>query len=217
MNRKGTDGLLGLAFSSVNQVSPTKQKTFFDTVKSSLSSPLFAVSLKSRAPGVYDFGYIDTSKYTGSITYVNADSSRGYWGFQSTGYIVGASTGSVNKTAINGIVDTGTTLIYVDPSIVQSYYSKLPGAVLNSNAGGYIFPCSATPPDFSIVVSGVAQTVPGKYINFSPSSVANMCFGGIQSNAGLGLTIFGDVFLHSSYVIFENSGSTPRLGFAKQS
>jgi hypothetical protein len=40
------DGLVGLAFSSINTVSPKAQKTFFDNVKSSLSSPLFAADLK---------------------------------------------------------------------------------------------------------------------------------------------------------------------------
>jgi aspergillopepsin I len=40
------DGLVGLAFSTINTVSPRAQKTFFDNVKSSLSSPLFAADLK---------------------------------------------------------------------------------------------------------------------------------------------------------------------------
>jgi aspergillopepsin I len=50
------DGLVGLSFSSINTVSPKPATTFFDTVKSSLSSALFAADLKKGAAGSYDFG-----------------------------------------------------------------------------------------------------------------------------------------------------------------
>ena len=53
------DGLLGLAFSSINTVRPEQQLTFFDNVKSSLSAPLFAVDLKKGEAGTYAFGTID--------------------------------------------------------------------------------------------------------------------------------------------------------------
>lgn len=99
-----SDGLLGLAFSSINTVSPTQQNTFFDTVKSSLAKPLFTVDLKKGAPGYYDFGYIDTSKYTGAITYVNVNTANGFWEFTSSGYAVGS--GSTVTTSIDAIADT---------------------------------------------------------------------------------------------------------------
>lgn len=91
------DGLLGLAFSSINTVQPKTQTTFFDTVKSQLDSPLFAVTLKHKAPGSYDFGFIDKSKYTGSLTYADVDNSQGFWGFTADGYKVGSSSGGSIK------------------------------------------------------------------------------------------------------------------------
>lgn len=93
------DGLLGLAFSSINTVQPKAQTTFFDTVRDQLDEPLFAVTLKHNAPGSYDFGYIDKSKYTGSLTYTDVDSSDGFWGFTADGYSIGDSkaTGSSIK------------------------------------------------------------------------------------------------------------------------
>lgn len=43
------DGLLGLAFSTINSVRPTAQKTFFDNIKSSLDQPLWTVDLRHSA------------------------------------------------------------------------------------------------------------------------------------------------------------------------
>lgn len=42
-------GLLGLAFSSLNTVSPTPQKTFFDNALSGLTQPVFTADLKHNA------------------------------------------------------------------------------------------------------------------------------------------------------------------------
>jgi hypothetical protein len=209
-----TDGLLGLAFSSINTVSPTPQTTFFDTIKSSLSKPLFTATLKYHAAGSYDFGYLDSSKYTGTITYTNIDSSQGFWQFSFSGYSIG--TGSTVSSTINGIADTGTTLLYLPTAVVRAYYAKVSGSSNSNTYGGYVFPCSATLPDFSLTLAGVKQRVPGKYINYAPvEDGSSTCFGGIQVNTGIGFSIFGDIFLKSKYVVFENAG-TPRIGFADQ-
>lgn len=58
-----SDGLLGLGFGNTNTIKPTKQPTFFENIKPSLKEPLFTVTLKKNATGVYDFGYIDPQKY----------------------------------------------------------------------------------------------------------------------------------------------------------
>ena len=52
----GSDGLVGLAFSSINQVKPTAKTTFFDTVKSTLAKALFTADLKAGTAGSYTFG-----------------------------------------------------------------------------------------------------------------------------------------------------------------
>jgi aspergillopepsin I len=57
--------------------------------------------------------------------------------------------------------------------------------------------------------------LPSEHLNYMPATRDNAtCFGGIQSNNGLGFAIFGDVFLKSQYVVFDSEG--PRLGFAAQ-
>ncbi|KAJ6126646.1 Penicillopepsin-1 [Penicillium sp. IBT 18751x] len=203
------DGLLGLAFSSINTVSPRAQNTFFDNVKSSLAQPLFAVALKHAKPGVYDFGFTDSSKYTGNIVYTDVDNSQGFWGFSVDSYKAGTKSGA----GFDGIADTGTTLLLLDSTIVSQYYSQVSGAKNDNNAGGYVFPCSATLPSFSVSINGYTATVPGSLMNYGPSGDGS-CLGGLQSNAGIGFSIFGDIFLKSQYVVFDASG--PQLGFAAQ-
>ncbi|KAJ5635993.1 uncharacterized protein N7484_009306 [Penicillium longicatenatum] len=208
---QNNDGLLGLAFSSINTVKPKSQTTFFDTVKSTLASPLFAVSLKHNAPGSYDFGFTDKSKYTGSLTYADVDSSQGFWSFTADSYKIGSQSGS----SIQGIADTGTTLMLLDDEVVSAYYKQVSGASSDSSVGGYTFDCSATLPDFTVTISGYDAVVSGDLINYAPvSKGSSKCFGGIQSNSGLGFSIFGDIFLKSQYVVFDSNG--PRLGFAAQ-
>ncbi|KAF2971994.1 hypothetical protein GQX73_g1619 [Xylaria multiplex] len=207
------DGLLGLAFSTLNTVTPTQQKTWFDNIKSSLDSPVFAVDFKAGGvPGSYDFGYIDSSKYTGSIAYTTVSTRQGFWEFTSTGYAVG--TGSFTSTSIDGIADTGTTLLYLPSSIVSAYWAKVSGAKSNSAAGGYVFPCSATLPNFTFGVGSARIVIPGAYINYAPYT-GTTCFGGIQSSSGIGINIFGDVALKAAYVVFDST--TPRLGWASKS
>ena len=208
----GNDGLLGLAFSSINTVRPTQQLTFFDNVKSSLTAPLFTVDLKKGEPGTYGFGTIDDSAHTGEIAYVPVDSSQGFWTFTSSGYAVG--DGAVNSDSIDAIADTGTTLLLIDDAIVTAYYKAVSGAKFDQSQGGYTYPCSATLPDISFQIGTYKATVPGSYVNYAPiDNSGATCFGGIQSSQGIGFNIFGDIFLKSQFVVFDGA-SSPRLGFA---
>lgn len=170
------------------------------------------MTLKHNAPGSYDFGFIDSSKYTGNLAYTDVDNSQGFWSFTADSYSVG---GSGSGSSIKGIADTGTTLLLLDDSVVSDYYSHVSGAQNSQSDGGYVFDCSATLPDFTVTIAGYKAVVPGTYINFQPVNQSGQtCFGGIQSNSGIGFSIFGDVFLKSQFVVFD--ASKPQLGFAAQ-
>jgi len=210
------DGLLGLAFSSINTVSPDQATTFFDTVKSSLAKQLFTVDLKHNTAGSYDFGYIDSSKYTGSISYTSVDTSNGFWQFTAGGYSVGSST-TTSGSVGTAIADTGTSLLYLPTAVVSAYYAKVSGASYSSSQGGYVFSCSANLPNFNVKIGSQVFTVPGSLINYVPvDDAGTQCFGGIQRDTGIGFSIFGDIFLKSVFAVHDVSTGSPRLGFAKQ-
>ena len=162
------DGLLGLAMNSINTVSPNPVKTFFSNAIPTLASPLFTANLKKGVPGNYNFGYIDSSEYTGSITYVNVNTANGFWEFTGDGYAVG--TGAFTSSSIDAIADTGTTLLYLPTAAVSAYYAKVSGAKYVSSQGGYTFPCSATLPSITLGIGSYRAVVPGSYINYAPAT-----------------------------------------------
>lgn len=207
-----SDGLLGLAFSSINTVRPNQQRTFFVNAESSLDAPLFTANLRKGEPGSYNFGYIDNSEYTGDITYTPVDNSQGFWGFTTSGYTVGSSPARADS--FPAIADTGTSLLLLPDDIVSAYYAQVAGSSNSQTDGGYIFPCTATLPDLTLRIESYNAVTPGNYMNYAPASEAGSCFGGLQSNSGIGQSIFGDVFLKAQFVVFDDAAGGPRLGFA---
>jgi len=209
------DGILGLAMSDLNTVRPTPVLTPFDNMKNqgSLASNVFTVTLKHDAPGSFDFGFIDTSKFTGSLTTIPVNTRNGFWEVSGTSFSVGS--GAARSLALDAIVDTGTTLLLLPNTVVTNYYASVSGAQNSAAEGGFIFPCSATLPSLTLRIGSYSAVVPGSLINFAPISNTE-CFGGLQSDAGIGFSILGDIFLKSQFVVF-NGASTPTLEMAPQS
>ena len=147
-------------------VSPTQQQTFFSNAISGLDAPLFTANLNKGAPGSYNFGYIDDSEYTGSITYVDVSTSNGFWEFDASGYAVG--DGDFVSETIDAIADTGTTLLLLPDDVVSAYYAQVDGASDSSSDGGYVYDCSTSLPDITLGIGGYNAVVPGDYVNYGP-------------------------------------------------
>ena len=182
-----------------------------DNVGPALSNDLFTATLKRGAPGYYDFGYINASRYTDSIVYTPIDNSFGFWNFTAGDTYAGeTNTGTLGSA----IADTGTTLVLIDDSLVRAYYNQVDGSGYSISYGGYLFPCTSTLPDWSLTIEGERRTIPGEYINYAPVEGTPYCYGGIQSNQGLPFSIIGDIFLKSQFVVF--SRVSLQIGFAPQ-
>jgi len=209
------DGLIGLAFSKLNTIKPTSQKTWFDNVRPQLAAPVFTCTLKRRAVGTYDFGFVDKGKYRGEIVWAPIRGGKGFWDFQTTAFQVG--DGPVQQYTVSAIADTGTSLWYMPRTVVDAYWEKVQGASYNQLQGGWVFPCSGPLPDITLMMGDKKIRVPGINMNYQQISITT-CFGGLQRNDRMPFSIFGDTFLKGLFVIFEapNDGNA-RIGFAQQS
>ncbi|KAL8723531.1 MAG: hypothetical protein Q9225_000166 [Loekoesia sp. 1 TL-2023] len=205
-----SDGLVGLAFGSINTVKPQPQKTFFENVMASLDKPVFTANLRHHTVGSYEFGRIDNTQFKGDITYTPIDNSQGFWQIESKTFAVGDGQTQTNPNASPAIMDTGTSLMLADDAVVRSYWRQVRGAQMDDQ--GVTFPCDAQLPDFHVALGpSYMATVPGELMNFQRLG-RDTCFGGLQSNMGQPLQIYGDVLFKSQFTVFD--GGNQAVGFA---
>jgi len=210
-----SNGLVGLAFSKLNTVKPTQQKTFFDNVMSDLAEPVFTADLKHATAGAYEFGTIDSTKFNGSLSWATVNTTNGFWQFSSTKFAVGNSPAQ-SSAGGQAIADTGTTLLLVNTAVASAYYSQVSGAANNEEAGGITFPCNSQLPDLSVDIGGAYMaTIPGSLINFTNVDAAGTtCYGGVQATTS-DLQIYGDILFKSQFVAFNGANNT--IGMAPHS
>ncbi|RDW80430.1 aspartyl protease-1 [Coleophoma crateriformis] len=203
-----SNGLVGLAYSKLNTVKPTQQKTFFDNAMPSLAQPVFTADLRKAAVGSYEFGNIDSTKFNGSLQWTAVNTTQGFWQFSSTKFSVGTGAAMANP-GNQAIADTGTTLMLANAAVINGYYSQVQGAVNNATVGGVTFPCAAKLPDLNVDVGGnFNAVVRGDDINFAPvDATGQTCFGGLQAISG-NLQIFGDIMFKSNFVVFNGGNNS---------
>lgn len=220
LSENSSDGLLGLAFPTINTVSPTQQATPVQNMisQSLIEQPLFTVKLdKGDSNGFYTFGYIDETVTSNPITYADIDSSNGFWEFQSPEMKVGTKT--VNRSSGNtAIADTGTTLILIDDAACKALYGQISGAKLDNSQGGWVIPNTvdtSSLPAVSFSVAGTFYSIQGGDLIFA--DVGNgTSFGSVQSRGQNPQDILGDVFLKRVYAVFDQTPGAPKIGFAQR-
>lgn len=163
-----SDGLVGLGFSRINAVRPTRQKTFFDNISSSLAEPVLTANLRKAAPGAYEFGRIDSTQYTGALEWIPVNAASGFWQFPSNTFSVGDGPVQQNTDGNPAIADTGTSLLLVDQPVVDGYYSEVKGSTISRTAGGVVFPCDAELPDLKIAMGeSYMATISGSLLSYA--------------------------------------------------
>ncbi|KAF5588321.1 uncharacterized protein FSUBG_11536 [Fusarium subglutinans] len=210
-----SDGILGLAFSTINTVKPKKQKTFFETLLPTLKKKVFAANLRvDGKPATWDFGYIDDTKFKGKVAYTPVVSTK-YWSMNVSTYAVGKGSFTSSKKKVGEvIVDSGTTLVYLPETVVNDYYSHIKGYKLQEG-GSRTFPCNSTVPDFHFKIDSTTLTIPGRDVNYTVYDRANrICGGAISTQLNSKYSVLGNLFMKNYYVVHSQEDATPKLGFA---
>lgn len=177
---------------------------------------MFTVNYVYFGAGTITFGTIDSTQYTGSISYTpviaNFVDYADFWAVNATGFSVG--TGTSQAFSIGGaVLDTGTTLTYLPAPVVAAYWAQVSGS--QASGGNYYWPCDTTLPDLHLTFQGGATvTLHGRYFNpYGFESLSGYtCQGGLQANTGIGFSILGQAVFQSMFVVMDLGGS--RVGFA---
>lgn len=205
------DGLLGLAFGSINTVQPAPVKTPVENMVEQSDIPkdaeLFTAYLtnsKDNTAPCYTFGYVDQELVNGgTINYTPIDSSQGFWSVKSTSASInGQNYARIGNTAI---IDTGTTLALIDDNTCKAIYDAIPGSTYDANQGGYLFPSSTLPeqlPTVKLAIGDTFLTVHKDDISYADAG-NGMSYGGIQSRGNMTFDILGCTCLKGMYAIFD--------------
>ncbi|KAI0920795.1 hypothetical protein AcW1_005030 [Taiwanofungus camphoratus] len=210
----GNDGLLGLAWPSINTVRPKPVATPVENMinKGLIDPPVFTVKLgHGHESSFYSFGFIDDTVTSNPLTYTPVDNSQGFWQVASTSWTLNGE--KKERSGNTAILDTGTTLCLVNDDVVEAIYGTIEGAKYSNEQGGWMYPTSATIPTVSFAVGDTLYTLNSTDFAFGDAG-DGYTFGGIQSSGNLGFDIFGDVFLKSVYVVF-NQGEQ-KVGLAQR-
>lgn len=150
-------------------------------------------------------GGVDKAHYTGELTYVPVSRAK-YWQITVDSF----SIGGLSK--VEGILDTGTSLLVAPPDVVSAFGKKI-GAT-NVLGKEWTIDCSKIDslPELEIQIAGKPFNLSGKdyVLNVSGQCLLGMT-GMDLSREGLSL-ILGDVFLRKYYTVFD-LGNT-RVGLA---
>ena len=210
------DGLLGLAWGSINTVQPNPVKTPVDNMIAQKditgNMELFTAKLGSwrdasqpdKGESFYTFGFIDQPTITASgmqPVYTPVDNSQGFWMFNSASFSVNGTT--TQQSGNTAIADTGTTLALVSDAMCQAIYNAIPGSSYDQTQQGYIFPTSTTADQLPVVQVAVGDnlfTINKEDLAFADAG-NNMVYGGIQSRGQMTFDILGDTFLKSVYAV----------------
>ncbi|KAG8735641.1 Type I transmembrane sorting receptor [Ceratobasidium sp. 428] len=206
-----SDGLMGLAFSSIsnmNESTPIENLASTGAIKSNV----FSFKLASNGSELF-FGGTNSELFTGDIAF-SPLTSKTFW------LTNGAATAG-DKEAYSGgmIIDSGTTLIVGPKDSVDSFWKAAGGEQCDAKVCGgdgfYTYDC-ASPPSvaFKFGDASFAMSPDTMTIGTTDDS-KKTCVGAIMAADGVpnDAWIVGDAFMRNVYTVFDADNA--QVGFAK--
>jgi cathepsin D len=195
---------------------------------SSWSQPLFGFYMKRYRDvagaqstesdgGTATFGYLDSSLYSGDITYISLPTASEYWEIPMASMSMQGSNINMGG-AVAAAIDTGTTLIGGPSDVVAAIYAAIPGSkrMTGSYSNYYEYPCS-TNVDYKITFGTNTITMRDADFNLGKySSDSSLCTGAVfvqdlPANSPI-QWIVGDTALKNVYSVYRYQPAA--IGFA---
>ncbi|KAJ3261679.1 hypothetical protein HK103_004630 [Boothiomyces macroporosus] len=216
------DGLLGLGFDSLSEISNTTKQSasFFDKLGFSKDQSLFGMYLSNSADGdngEIALGGVDSAKFSGNLNYVPVISDY-FWAFNSTGMTFSVGSGQPQDATggVHGAIpDSGTTLLMLENSVAAAINKQIGATLDRSSPTVYDIPCSVAKrgKPIKFTVNGQTYSIPPSIyvVNEGNGQCISGIIGGADRSKGVPI-LFGDVFMRSVYTVFDKGNK--RIGFA---
>lgn len=169
-----------------------------------LKTSVFTVTLTTGTASTLYLGGVDPK--AGTPTYVNVDTSQGYW------Y---TTASKINTQSYASIVDTGTTLIIAPTSVATKLFKSMSGVTTYTQDdtlyGSY--DCS-NPPKVTYTFGNFEVRLSSSTISFGQTESGQCVLSVVGADTGIDAIIAGDSFLQNVHAVFDRKSN--RLGFSKQ-
>jgi hypothetical protein len=223
-----TQGVLGIGYPSnevaVNRLGQSSYPNLPEALvnASLIASPAYSLWLNdlSASTGSILFGGVNAAKYTGSLQSVPIIKEAGaYYEFiiALTGISIGSTSLSSSSLPAAVLLDSGSSLTYLPNDLAAQIYSSVSaiynydlGAAyvacdLRSNSSSISFSFSSTSNSISVAMKELVLDA-GTSSSGQPYTLqdgAPACIFGIAPSTDGSMSVLGDTFLRSAYVVYD--------------
>lgn len=211
------DGVIGLGFRAI---SSAHQKPFIQNAaeQNNLAAPVVSFAFGRHLSGTearseMRMGGTNAALYKGKLAWYPV-TKAGYWEFEFASFGAGKTKSLRN---VDGIVDTGTSLIAMPARMAEEFWAGVPGSKLDDVGGYYSFNCDRDIKATLTLPDGRTIVIDAKDMNLgTDGSNKGRCVGAVLPSRTPGQVIFGLSLLKNTYTVL-NFGKTPRIGFGTPS